>query len=46
MNQKSTEWRGIIYSTAKMRAARIKRESMEKIDAGGPDAMFGDGDLK
>lgn len=29
-----------------MRAERIKRDTMEKIDTGGPVATFGDDDLK
>ena len=31
--------------TAKIKEAKIRRDIMEKIDASGPDAMFGDDDI-
>jgi hypothetical protein len=40
-----TEKRSIIYVSSKIEQARIHREKMEKIDAVGKDAMFGDEDL-
>ena len=42
----SIEKRAILYSTAKITQARIKQVVMEKIDAEGRDAMFGDDDIK
>ena len=36
----------VLYSTARLEEARIKRAAMEKIDAVGPDAMFCDEDLR
>ena len=36
----------MLYSTARLEEARIKRAAMEKIDAVGPDAMFCDEDLR
>ena len=41
----SLEKRAILYTTARMEEARNRREAMEKIDAAGPNAMFGDDDL-
>jgi hypothetical protein len=35
----------IIYISSKVEQARIYRDKMEKIDAGGRDAMFGDEDI-
>ena len=45
LNGQSTEKRSIIYVSSKIEQARIHREQMEKIDAVGKDAMFGDEDL-
>ena len=45
LNGQSTEKRSIIYASSKIEQARIHREQMEKIDAVGKDAMFGDEDL-
>ena len=42
----STEKRTVLYSTAKINQARIKRAAMERIDAAGPNAMFCDDDIK
>jgi hypothetical protein len=41
----STEKRSVIYLTAKQQEANILQENMEKIDATGPDAMFGDNNM-
>ncbi|KAL3772048.1 hypothetical protein ACHAWU_008070 [Discostella pseudostelligera] len=41
----STEKRAILLVTAKIKEAKIRRDIMEKIDASGPDAMFGDDDI-
>jgi len=45
LSGESTEKRSIIYVSSKIEQARIHREKMEKIDATGKDAMFGDEDL-
>ena len=45
LSGESTEKRSIIYVSSKIEQARIHREKMEKIDAVGKDAMFGDEDL-
>ena len=45
LEDKSTEMRGIVYTTARVKQARIKQLAMEKVDASGGDAMFGDHDL-
>ena len=48
----STEMRSVLYCTARVTEARIMRDAMEQIDAGGPiedggpDGMFGDDDIK
>ena len=42
----SVEKRAILYTTARVNEARIQRKLMEKIDAEGPNTMFGDDDLK
>ena len=42
----STEKRSVLYTTAKINEARIKRNIMEQIDAEGENAMFGDDDMK
>jgi hypothetical protein len=41
----STEKRSVIYMNAKQQEAKSLREKMEKIDAIGPNAMFGDDDM-
>ncbi len=45
LSGESTEKRSILYTSARIDEARIKRQAMEKIDAG-PNAMFGDDDMK
>ena len=35
----------MIYISAKQQEAKLLREKMEKIDASGPNAMFGDDDM-
>jgi hypothetical protein len=40
----STEKQAILYSTARIQEARIKQAALEKIDAKGKDAMWGDDD--
>ena len=42
----SIKKRAVLYTTAKIHASRIKRNIMECIDAEGPNAMFGDDDMK
>lgn len=42
----SIEKRSILYTTACIEAARIRRKEFEKIDARGDTAMFGDDDIK
>jgi hypothetical protein len=41
----STEKRSVIYVTAKIQEARMHQHQMEKVDATGPDAMFGDDNI-
>ncbi len=41
----STEKRSVIYVTAKIQEARMRQHQMEKLDATGPDARFGDNDI-
>jgi hypothetical protein len=41
----TTEKRSVIYMTAKQQETKSLREKMEKIDATGPNAMFGDDDM-
>ena len=41
-----TKMRSVLFTTAKIHDARINRNIMEKIDAKGPNAMFGDDDIK
>jgi hypothetical protein len=41
----STEKRSVIYITSKIQEARMCQHQMEKLDATGPDAMFGDEDI-
>jgi hypothetical protein len=38
----STEKRSVIYVIAKIQEARMHQHQMEKLDATGPDATFGD----
>lgn len=45
LSGKSTEKRSVLYISSKMEQARIYRKSMEKIDASGRNAMFGDDDI-
>ena len=45
LSGESTEKRSIVYVSSKIEQARIHCEKMEKIDAVGKDAMFGDEDL-
>jgi hypothetical protein len=45
LSGKSTEKRSVIYISAKQQEAKSLREKMEKIDASGPNAMFGDDDM-
>ncbi len=41
----STEKRSVIYVTARIQEARMRQHQMEKLDATGPGAMFGDDDI-
>jgi hypothetical protein len=41
----STEKRSVIYVTAKIQEARLRKHQMEKLDATGPDATFGDDNI-
>ncbi len=41
----STEKRSVIYVTAEIHEARMRQHQMEKLDATGPDATFGDDDI-
>lgn len=45
LSAKSTEQRAVIYTSARIDEARIRRQHMERIDAEGPSAMFGNDDL-
>ena len=45
LSGESTEKRSIIYISSKIEQARIHRNKMEKIDAAGQDAMFGNEDF-
>ena len=42
----STNKHSVLYTTANIHDARINRNIMEKIDAEGPNEMFGDDDIK
>jgi hypothetical protein len=42
---KSTEKRSVIYVTAKIQESRMHQHQMEKLDATGKDAMFGEDDI-
>lgn len=46
LSGRTVEKRAVLYTTARINDARIEREAMEKIDAVGPNAMFGDDDFK
>ena len=41
-----TEKQAILYTTARLAEARLKRDAMEKIDAEGPESMWGDDDIR
>ena len=41
-----TEKQSVLYTTARIEEARMKRKANEQIDAKGGDALFGDDDLK
>ena len=41
-----TEKQSVLYTTARIEEARMKRKTNEQIDAKGGDALFGDDDLK
>jgi hypothetical protein len=45
LSGESTEKRSVIYMSAKQQEAKSLRDKMEKIDASGPKAMFGDDDM-
>ena len=45
LSGKSMEKRSVLFISAKMGQARIHCKNMEKIDAKGPNAMFGDDDI-
>ncbi len=45
LSGESTEKRSVIYMSAKQQEAKSLRDKMEKIDASGPNAMFGDDDM-
>ncbi|KAL7530156.1 hypothetical protein ACHAXR_005436, partial [Thalassiosira sp. AJA248-18] len=45
LSAEKTEMQAILYSTARVNEARIKRDAMEKIDARGAGAMWGDDDV-
>ena len=46
LSAESTEKRSILYTTAKVNDARIKRKLWEKVDTEGHNAAFGDNDMK
>ena len=41
-----TEKQSVLYTTARIEEARVKRKANEKVDAKGEDILFGDDDLK
>ena len=43
---KSTKKRSVLYTTANIHDARMNINIMENIDSEGPNAMFGDDDIK
>ena len=45
LSGESTEKRSVIYVSAKIQEARMRQHTMEKLDATGADAMFGDDDI-
>ena len=45
LSGEKVEMQGVLYSSARIEEARTKRAAMEKIDAVGSDAMFGDDDI-
>ena len=45
MSGEKTEKRAVIYTSARIHDARIKRQAMENINFEGPNTMFGDDDL-
>ena len=46
MSAESVEKRTILYGTARVTEARMKQPALERDDATGPKAMFGDDDMK
>ena len=46
MKAEKVEKKGILRTTALINNARIKQDAREKLDFKGPNAMFGDDDLK
>ena len=45
MSAESMEKRTILYTTARVTEARMRRPALERDDATGPSAMFGDDDM-
>ena len=45
MSGERTEKRSVIYTSARIHDARLKRQAMENITYQGPNTMFGDDDL-
>ena len=45
MSGESTEKRSILYVSAKIQQSQIMCDRLEKLDATGNDAMFGDDDI-
>ena len=46
MSAESIEKRTILYGTARVTEARMRQSTLERDDATGPSAMFGDDDMK
>lgn len=46
LSAEKTEKQSVLYTTARIEEARMKRKANEQIDAKGGDALFGDDDLK
>jgi hypothetical protein len=42
----SVEKQAVLYTTSRINEARVRRAEMERIDAPGPNAMWGDDDIK
>ena len=42
----AVEKQSVLYTTSRISEARVRREEMERIDAPGPNAMWGDDDIK